>query len=404
MPPSSPRPTRSLRGPLSRLLVLVLLCGLFSARLAAQDDPRFLIEKISLSGHRRPATARIVVAESRLKEGQSYDERELREAIYRIRRLPFVVDADFALRRGSRRGAYELAITIEQTTPIFLSYDLEGLYAVKNSRGDRALHAVDSGSLGVREFVGAQGLAFASVDKDAQFFTAGYTRYDPFGRGSFVSAGVTRDRSGRQVIPTLSLGTPLSGNQSLRADLSWARSEAPRGFDFRLDNRAAALTWIYDTTDDPLFPGRGVKLTGGAFYETIDSRTPSSGFPSQRQLLYGLDATAARYWQLTPRQSLGLSLSGIAERASSSAGTLRFPAADSYAATLGLLHSVSLWSGERTRRFGDLRWETSAEEAAGRSGGVGSTVFTVRTGLAFRSTWAVIHLGTSELSGPRAPR
>ncbi len=376
-------------------LALILLAALSTARLSAQDDPRFLIETIIVTGHRRPATVRIVVAESRLKVGESYGENELREAIYRIRRLPFVVDADFALHRGSRRGAYELAITIEQTTPVFLSYDLEGLSALEDSNGHRTLHAVDSGSLGVREFVGAGGLAFASIDKDAKSYTAGYTQYDPFGRGSFVSLSVLGSRDGHDLAPMLSVGTPLSGNQSLRADLSWERSDfSAEGFTTRTDLRDVELSWIYDTTDDPLFPSRGLRLTAGPFYQSANTETREGLLPSGSERIVGLDASAARYWPLSARQSLGLLGSLVRQRQTVATAGLRLGPLDEYTATLALIHSVSLWSGERTRRFGDLRWQTSAMETVNHPGGLNGTAFTLQTGLAFRSTWAVIHLGT----------
>lgn len=361
-----PDPPTAPRG-LGRLLSSALLCALLAARLGAQEEPRFLIEKISVSGQRRAATARIVVAESRLQEGQSYDERELRQAVYRIRRLPFIVDADFALRRGSQRGAYELAITIEQTTPLFLSYDLEGLYATSTSTGGRTLHAVDSGSIGVRQFVGAQGLVFASADKDLKSFAAGYTQYDLFGRGSFVSASVTRARHGGTTRPALSVGVPLTANQSLRTDLSWLQQDDQSAhLVSRLQQRDASLAWIYDTTDDPLFPGRGVKLSAGVFREEAGERSSFGPFVRHTQFqISGISLFAARHWPLTPRQSLSVALAATAVTSN------RTVLDHGYDATLDLLHSVSLWGDERTRRFGDLRWETDLQENASRIQGSG---------------------------------
>ncbi len=389
---SMPPPPRSGRRlAVSVVLVGVLGLGLLAAsRLAAEDDPRFLIEKITVSGQRRTATARIVVAESRLKEGESYDERELREAIYRIRRLPFIVDADFALHRGSRRGAYELAITIEQTTPLFLSYDLEGAYAEQGANRRRTLHAVDSGSLGFREFVGGQGLVFASVDKDAKSYEIGYTQYDPFSRGSFLSATVDRSRDGTSLRPALAGGVALTANQSLRLDLGASELDGRAGgILIHEEERDAALTWIYDTTDDPIVPTRGVKLSGTAGYEYAWQRATFEGFTERgKGRRYDVALSAARHWPLTRRQSFAATLeAGVSRDLPGGFNT--------YGALLDLQHAVDLWGPERARRYGDLRWETDLEEVANKFQGPTTSSFSLRVGLVFRSTWGLIRLGTS---------
>lgn len=83
-----------------------------------ESRQRFLIETITVEGVGREAARGIIVAESLLQEGESYSEDELRKAVYRVKRLPFVVEADFSLKKGSERGAYELVITVEETKPV----------------------------------------------------------------------------------------------------------------------------------------------------------------------------------------------------------------------------------------------------------------------------------------------
>src|SRR5512143_1105438 len=78
----------------------------------AQEPARFLIEKITVQGPKE-AAANIVRAETLLRPGGSYTEDQLRQAVYRVHRLPFVLDATCSLRKGSRRGAYELLIEVE---------------------------------------------------------------------------------------------------------------------------------------------------------------------------------------------------------------------------------------------------------------------------------------------------
>src|SRR5215207_2079531 len=74
-----------------------------------QEPARFLIETVTVEGPKE-APANIVRAETLLREGGTYTEDQLRQAVYRVHRLPFVLDASFSLRKGSQRGAYELVI------------------------------------------------------------------------------------------------------------------------------------------------------------------------------------------------------------------------------------------------------------------------------------------------------
>ena len=64
---------------------------------ALEEPARFLIERITVEGPKE-AAANIVRAETLLREGGTYTEAELRQAIYRVQRLPFVLDASFSLR------------------------------------------------------------------------------------------------------------------------------------------------------------------------------------------------------------------------------------------------------------------------------------------------------------------
>src|ERR1041385_6899964 len=84
-PPSPPKRGGGL------LLALLLLFAL-----PAQAEERFLIERIDVR-HLVHASADVIRAESRLREGERYDESELRDANNRIKRLPFVLDAALKL-------------------------------------------------------------------------------------------------------------------------------------------------------------------------------------------------------------------------------------------------------------------------------------------------------------------
>ena len=60
-------------------------------------------------------------------------EGDLQQALHRIERLPFVVSADFALRRGSERGRFALVVKVVETMPVFAGGDL-GIYVYSGSR------------------------------------------------------------------------------------------------------------------------------------------------------------------------------------------------------------------------------------------------------------------------------
>jgi hypothetical protein len=78
---------------------------LTSVALQAQEEPaRFLLEMITVEGPRE-AAGRIIEAETLLRAGQSYTEADLGQAVARVQRLPFVLDADFSLRKGSALGS-----------------------------------------------------------------------------------------------------------------------------------------------------------------------------------------------------------------------------------------------------------------------------------------------------------
>ena len=303
------------------LLVVLAVLGIALPAVAqTADPPRFLLESIVVEGVQRDAVREIVAAESLLQPGREYSEQELREAVYRVKRLPFVMDAEFSLRKGGERGSYQLVITVEETRLLFYSVDVFGSYFRDDPFRQHEHASWDAGATaGGRWFVGSQGMVFGSVQgvdgAGATAAQAGYTRYNLFGRGGFASLVLgtdVGDNDDRLDVHqgSFTLGVPIVGNHSLRADVDWTRSDENfLGTRFRNDQKSVGLSWIYDTTDDPLFPTSGTRLSGGGNISRLEQEVSDRLFRSElSQDSYVVDFGGSRYWALTHRQSISATL------------------------------------------------------------------------------------------------
>src|SRR6185436_3237068 len=263
---------------------------------APQEPARFLIETIHVVGPSE-AAANIVLAETLLEKGKTYTEDQLRQAIYRVHRLPFVLDASFALRKGSERGAYELVIEVQPARWFFFDHWVrafrfdEPLDLEESFRTDPTMRSTfDLGGLaGARLFVGRSGVLFGALDSE-EGGQIGFTKYDLFHRGVLASAGYSRTTGCcvREVLPlaldptftswgldssgkiSLGLAFPLGGPQSVQLSLSQRRGDVTSRRNVIVDPQAqipvifihdgelvygrAEAKWVYDTSDDPLLP------------------------------------------------------------------------------------------------------------------------------------------------------
>lgn len=219
---------------MTRTILLILIALALALPGAAQELPRFLIEKIEVRENARVSTE-VIVAESRLREGEEYTEEELSDAANRLNRLPFLLSADFALERGSERGRHVLVITVNETKPFFYLLDIRPILTESDSAGQVDLHFGDrlgggenEGVLGARWFVGRRGAVHIGLfgrDDNHEFtrdYTAGvvgYTQYDIFGTRAFATINLKTpllDAPTADVIsPQLVVGIPVSGNQTV---------------------------------------------------------------------------------------------------------------------------------------------------------------------------------------------
>jgi hypothetical protein len=292
-----------------------------------------LIESVTVEGAKR-ASPELIVAESLIEIGRSYSERELQAAVRRIQRLPFILDTRVSLRKGSRRGAYELVIAVVETRRFFFGTDLE-FATLGSPLGLSDLNTAEPGFtdqtsdlsllLGARGFVGAHGVVFGGLGD--QGLQVGYAHYDLLDRGIFASIQVSgfdgccfREVFSLGLDPALSAwnvehhrrvaaeaAVPLSVRRAIRVSLSWTGSSGSlsrnpllpeeRRFDGRLffrertdlDLWELAVRWVHDTNDDPVLPTRGLFVSAGLRGESLYAPLPLRGVAGEG-LDPGLDA------------------------------------------------------------------------------------------------------------------
>ncbi len=495
--PTSPlhdpiRRRSSLRRPVTTLLVILFAISLangFATTASAGtwippafDRPaKFLIESIAVEGVRQ-ASVGVILSESLLRQGLRYSESELREAVFRVNRLPFIVSADFSLAKGSERGRHRLLINVEEAETFFFGSDL-----IYNSFGgslaetggfEDDLH--DTLTAGVRAFAG-QGMFFAAVG-DSEDLQVGYTRYRLLDRPVLLRLAYEREQccSQRLLDPGLdpglalwthtgdsdrlemTLGIPLGGNHSLRFDASHVETDSASrrqlggrdaaGLDDAglgttdlgdaslndLRHRELELAWVYDTTDDPVFPNRGDAVTTAIGLRQLEGDLTSLTTPGSVNLLtpstlsasslgefssrlVSLSLYGARHWPIASRQTVSLSLKLLLGRAElenvptrehhltddvrllNNEVRLVSEDVDTLEADLGVRYSVSLWGPRKIRRLGELRWETVANllyvESSPILGALHRPLWGISasSSLALRNTWGVFRIGFAVL-------
>lgn len=428
------------------LLPLLLATSLWaepSNDLAKRDEtaPSFFIEDILVEGNRHVSPG-IVVAESLLETGTSYSEDELREAVYRIKRLPFLLGVDFELRKGSERGRYVLVIAILETTRFFYAVDFRNTYAVDESDlGPGELRSDWSGDflVGYRYFVGNQGILYLTAgDIGAQL---GYSNFNFLGRNIFFNVSLERSifccpssrtfddsirihYDDRSVMLRLTVGIPRSARQLWRLDAFHRRSDS----NFRqrrdgvyfsvseqdLQETRLRASWIYDTTDDPVFPSRGDELTVTAeagyqngratdVFNYVDAENYGSTGIDRRSSGWsdGVSLSGRRFFPLGHRQNLAASLKASAGHFEHDIGGevlgLQGFDSDSWHAEASLRHAVDLVGAKRSQPQRRLRWENGVEYSYGEVSGTLSATAQYATAawrseLIYRSRWGVFRL------------
>lgn len=396
------------------LLALLLAC----TASGQEARPRFLIDSIGVSGLRY-ASERVIIAETRLQPGREYTEPELRAGAARAARLPFVVRIDLRLDKGETRGAYRLVIDVLEAKPVFAG----GTLITGGAENDDEKH----GSIGGRLFLGRSGVVHgAATAGDAPAVNLGYTQYDLFGTGVFAAVLLeyreleyrggnppprsvletsTQDRITTQLIA----GVPIYGNHAIRA--SWTREPTivrglvgpRRPSPFTVEHiTTSELTYIYDSTDDPLFPSSGTSVVATAAlrrgpFVAMSLRGPELTTYERPSYTLG----ARRNFDLAPRHSLWAAgtLKHIEREAEtfSPIGTRQLTTSTLDRSEIEAGYALTL----RPNALGDVRIETGVGYGTvrqvrplptGRIERISDTTPNAYLGVVFRNPWAVFRL------------
>lgn len=424
------RPERESRRP-SRwraavvLVALVALAALSAPASAADDDsPSFFIERITVEAPR--LSPEIVLSESLLREGNEYTESDLREAVHRINRLPFVLLAEFSLAKGSERGRYELVIKIFEARRWFFQFGGEwelndpiGLERidprVESLVDDRIGETSDDAFsiVGRRFAVGRRGLLFASFGTEEGVFAVGYQHYNLWNRNILLSLTIGGEDeignvlfAGNTLSARAQLGIPIKGNHALRLLARRKQQDERFLFGSRIDREEteAEVAWVFNSLDDPVLPREGSLFEAGVTWSDLDDERvffivddfiDRVNF-SERRL--GAIVSAGRHWPLAQRQSASADLRGFYGEGSESS--------EIWEAEASVGHQVFLLQRLELDNWRELRLETQLstlrQSFSGTSEFLGLQGVTVdgwqaRTGLTYRNGWGLFRFFVSYL-------
>jgi hypothetical protein len=430
---------------LARLLLVTLLCAsssFASAVAATNAEPRFHLQAIEVRGTRH-ASSGVVVAASLLETGRVYTESELRDAVRRVDRLPFVLAADLALERGRERGTYVLVLDVREARPFFFEVGLTAnAFDEPLALDDDNLHATDldrsnltaTATVGARAFLGRYGTLFAAAG-DAGV-RLGFTHYRLFGRNLFLSLGLSEticcptdvpplgldpaygawvDRGGARRA-SLTLGAPFADHQALRARVALSTGDegvrrpvlgddarfVGGSFDYRgRTQHEVQLAWLYDTTDDPLFPFAGSSLVVALDARSLDADVVGAAPSAMHSDLVRLSVLGRRHWPVADRHAFaaGLSLAAGRSEVENLPGERRGGAFDVWELGATFRHTMRLHEAKTAPAFRKLYWVSELRVSVqDTSSGFGPAydpleVAVVSSSVVWRSDWGTVRVG-----------
>jgi hypothetical protein len=289
----------------------------------------FVLERIEVRNAQR-VSPRVIVAETTLRKGRRYSEDDVRHAVARLERLPFVFKADYALENNV------LVITVTEMRPFSFLVDARGLVIDNPTTAndfdydfpDPAVQWPDAAA-GIQWLASGSGVVRfgMTVLRNRQGFGSnysayelGYTQYRILGTRLFATATVRTpvdSISEGTFTPEFLVGLPLTPSQTVTVDVEDTLFRDAEvnilGTTFRdlHAQRTITAAWTYDTTNEPYAPSRGtfVKVApvcwmrDDAGFRSV--RPPQQFVPDTGHLTAnGVDLVALHHWELSDAHSV----------------------------------------------------------------------------------------------------
>jgi hypothetical protein len=310
---------------MKRVLIALLLIALP----AFAQEQRFVLERIEVRNTAR-VSPQVLVAETTLREGRAYSEDDIRNAVARLERLPFVFKAGYTIENNV------LVISVTEMKPLSFLLDARGI-AVKNptTANDFDYDFTDPATpwpdvaAGVRWVVGGSGVAHFGMPvlrrrqgfgNNYTAYELGYTQYRLLGTRLFATAIVrspSDSLSEGTFTPEFIAGLPLTPAQTVTVDFEDTLFRDAElnilGTTFRdlHAERTITVAWTYDTTNEPYAPSRGTFVEIAPVYWMRDDASfrfgglPQQFVPTATHLrAKGMDLAALHHWELSDVSSV----------------------------------------------------------------------------------------------------
>ncbi|MCH9650208.1 MAG: hypothetical protein K0U98_18365 [Deltaproteobacteria bacterium] len=383
---------------------------------APAAETSFWVETIRIENAER-AQHHVILTESRLQPGQRYTEPELQNGRNRVVQLPFIIEAELSLERGSEPGRFALVIRVVEAKTWFLALDLTSAFfstdVVLADPDPNPFTANLVGLVGRQFFLGRAGVLTTALGGKESEFQLQYSQFDLLERGigltfsyrvglceideeppqseevcssSMASLGTdptfsTWNQTGNLHGFRTSLTIPVNNTFSLLAegDLRLTQEgfkrpviepEDQQVFLYEnLQELELRFAGIHDTLDDPVAPTSGLRFeaalshrrTTGDFLRDV-SDLPGAQPLEARISEWGASASLVRYW---PRGSYSLFAKGDLFVGESDWKNLPIQdqttltdRATALRAGLGFGHTTHLWRSQQPGKLASLRLET----------------------------------------------
>jgi len=318
------------------ILRAVLIISIASSVFAQE---RFVVDRVEVRNAHR-ADPQYLAAETLLHEGTEVSEEDVRAAVRRLTRLPFVFAASLALEPGSNERRRVVVITVTENRRFWFLGD--GRFTEFHEPIDLLDYDYPDPSAewkhaagGVRWLFGDGGVAHFGmtvlrnrhpIRKNYSAWELGYTRHRLFGTRLFATAiarSPVDSLEEKTFTPEVIVGMPLNADQTVTLELEDTSFRDDRfrigteTFDRLQKERNIAASWTLDTRNDTYAPMSGayVRVEPSLWMgdrASFSSARPPLQFQRVAQHIDArvLDLTAERHWPLSDVSSVSAGLLG----------------------------------------------------------------------------------------------